>query len=100
MKEHLKEKSKELNVKYIKFYCLTNRKIQLQVAQVTNIKRVVKEAWPQGSQLSRCASKTNTHIMQRLHSKILQTTVDTSCYIRNVNLHRDLRVPQEIKDFA
>ena len=54
-------------------------------------------------QLWECTKPSNTAIIQRFQNKVLRNIVDAPWYIRNADLHRDLKmgtVTAEIKRFA
>lgn len=55
-------------------------------------KQILKPIWTYGIQLWGCSKKTNRDIIQRFQNKVLRGIVNAPWYIRNDNLHRDLKV--------
>ena len=99
-KEHIKKKKEELNIKFRKMHCLIGRQSELSILkQLLLYKQILKTY---GIQLC-CAKKTNIKIIQTFQNKVLRSIVNAPWYIRNDNLHRDLRmelVVDEIKQHA
>jgi hypothetical protein len=59
--------------------------------------------WTYGVQLWGCTKPSNTAIIQRFQNKVLINIVDAPWYVRNLDLHTDLKmemVTAEIKRFA
>jgi hypothetical protein len=103
-KEHVKKKKQELNLKFRKMYWLLGRQSQLSIHnKLLLYKQVLKPVWIYGIQLWGCAKKTNVSIIQTFQNKVLRCIVDAPWYVRNDNLHRDLKmelVSEEIKKQA
>jgi len=55
-------------------------------------KQILKFVWTYGLQLWGYTKQGNTDIIQRFQNKVLGNIVDAPWYIRNANLHRDLRM--------
>jgi carbonic anhydrase len=63
----------------------------------------LKPVWTYGIQLWGCTEPSNIAIIQRFRNKVLRAIVDAPWYVRNADLHRDLKmemVTAEIKRFA
>jgi hypothetical protein len=66
-------------------------------------KQILKPVWTYGIQLWGCTKPSNIAIIQRFQNKVLWVIVNAPCYVRNVDLHRDLKmemVMAKIKRFA
>jgi hypothetical protein len=66
-------------------------------------KQILKPVWTYGNQLWWCNKPSNIAIIQRFQNKVLRAIVDAPWYVRNTDLHRDLKmemVTAEIKRFA
>jgi hypothetical protein len=48
--------------------------------------------WQYGTQLWGCSKIININIIQKFQNKVLRGIVDTPCYVRNSDLHRDLNI--------
>jgi hypothetical protein len=55
-------------------------------------KQVLRPVWSFGIQLWRCVSDSNIQVIQRLQNKVPKCIVQAPWYIRNSDLHRDLRI--------
>jgi hypothetical protein len=55
-------------------------------------KQVLRPVWSYGIQLWGCASDSNIELIQRFQNKVLKCIVEAPWYIRNSDLHRDLRI--------
>ena len=103
-KEHVKKKKIELNLKYRQHYWLIGRNSKLSISNKLLIyNQILKPVWLYGVQLWGCASDSNIECIQKFQNKVLRNIVNAPWYIRNSDLHRDLRVPtvkEEIKRFA
>lgn len=103
-KEHIKKKREELNIKFRKMHWLLGRHSELSIHNKLMLyKQILKPVWVYGIQLWGCAKKTNIKIIQTFQNKILRSIVNAPWYIRNDNLHRDLKmelVADEIKNHA
>lgn len=92
-KEHIKKKREELNIKFRKMHWLLGRQSELAIHnKLLLYKQILKPVWTYGSQLWGCAKKTNIKIIQTVQNKILRCIVNAPWYIRNDNLHRDLKI--------
>jgi len=66
-------------------------------------KQILKPVWTYGIQLWGCAKPSNINVIQRFQNRVLKNIVGKPWYLRNADLHRDLRmdmVTAEIKRFA
>lgn len=103
-KAHVKKKKEELNIKYKKLYWLLGRYSGLSTYNKMLIyKQVIKPVWTYGIQLWGCTKKTNLKIIQTFQNKVLRGIVNAPWYIRNDDIHKDLRmepVDKEIRKHA
>jgi len=92
-KEHIKKKKEELNIKFRKIHWLLGRQSELSILnKLLLYKQILKPIWTYGIQLWGCAKKTNIKIIQTFQNKVLRSIVNAPWYIRNDNLHRQLRM--------
>lgn len=92
-KEHVKKKKEELNIKFRKMYWLLGRNSQLTVEnKLLLYKQVLRPVWIYGIQLWGCTKKSNIQMIQTFQNKVLRSITDAPWYIRNDNLHKDLKV--------
>ena len=55
-------------------------------------KQILKPVWTYGIQRWGWTKQSNTDIIERCQIKVLRDIVDAPCYIRDVDLHRDLQI--------
>lgn len=97
-KEHVKKKKEELNLKYRKMYWLLGRHSELTTHnKLLLYRQILKPVWTYGIQLWGCAKKTNVKIIQTFQNKVLRNIVNAPWYVRNEDLHKDLKMDQ-VKD--
>lgn len=103
-KTHIKKKREELAIKYRKMYWLLGRNSKLSTYnKLLLYRQTLKPIWTYGIQLWGCASKSNKQTIQRFQNKVLRNIVDAPWYLRNDDIHRDLKmdtVDQTITKFA
>lgn len=93
-KEHIKKKQEEIKLRAKGMYWLIGRRSQLTIQnKVLLYNQVIKPIWLYGVQLWGCASKTNIERIQRSQNKILRDIVNAPWFIRNRDIHRDLKIP-------
>ena len=66
-------------------------------------KQILKPVWTYGIQLWGCTKPSNIAMIQRFQNKVLRNIVNAPWYVRNTDLHRDLKmemVTAEIRRFA
>jgi hypothetical protein len=66
-------------------------------------KQILKPVWAYGIQLWGCTKPSNTAIIHTFQNKVLRNIVDAPWYVKNADLHRDLKmemVTAEIRRFA
>jgi hypothetical protein len=63
-------------------------------------KQILKHVWTYGIQLWGCTKQSNIDIIQRFQNKVLRNIVDVRWYIRNTDLHRDLRMDMVTNEFG
>jgi uncharacterized Fe-S radical SAM superfamily protein PflX len=103
---HVKKKREELGLKYKKKkkYWLIGRRSALSAHNnLVLYKQILKPVWTCGIQLWGCTRPSITAIIQRYQNKLLRNIVDAPWYVRNADLHRDLKmemVTTEIRRFA
>lgn len=92
-KEHIKKKREELNIKLRTLDWLIGRRSVLSIHNKLLIyKQILKPVWTYGIQLWGCAAKNNIEIIQRFQNKALRCVVNAPWYVRNSDLHRDLKI--------
>ncbi len=103
-KEHVKKKKEELNMKYRKMYWLIGRHSELSIHnKLLLYRQILKPVWTYGVQLWGCTKKTNVKMIQTFQNKVLRNIVNAPWYIRNEDLHRDLKmeyIDEVIKYYA
>jgi hypothetical protein len=55
-------------------------------------KQILKPVWTYGIQLWGCTKPSNIAIIQRFQNKVLRAIVNAPWYVRNADLHRDLKM--------
>jgi hypothetical protein len=102
--EHVKKKREELGLKYRQMFWLMGRRSAVTMHnKLVVYRQILKPVWTYGIQLWGCTKPNNIAIIQRFQNKVLRTIFDAPWYVRNADLHRDLRmemVTAEIKRFA
>jgi hypothetical protein len=74
-------------------YRLLGRKSELTVNnKLLLYRQILKPVWTYGIELWGCTKKTNVKIIQMFQNKVHRYIVDAPWYIRNDNLHRDLKM--------
>lgn len=92
-KEHVKKKHGELKIKLRKMNWLIGRHSELSVSnKLLLYRQTLKPIWTYGIQLWGCTKKTNVQIIQQFQNKVLRSVVNAPWYIRNSDLHRDLKM--------
>lgn len=93
-RKHIEAKKMQIKLKMHQLHWLINAKSKLRLEyKVLIYSTVVKPIWTYGSQLWGNASTSNIEVIQRVQSKILRQITGAPWYIRNENLHRDLKIP-------
>jgi hypothetical protein len=86
-------KRDELNIKFRKMYWLLGRNSELSVHnKIILYKQVMRPVWSYGIQLWGCASDSDIQVIERYQNKVLKCIVNAPWYVRNSDLHRDLRI--------
>ena len=102
--EHVKKKKIELENKYRENYWLLGRRSKLSIYnKVLVYNQIIKPIWLYGIQLWGCAKKTHIKTIQTFQNKVLRNIVSAPWYVRNSDIHRDLRIPKvedEIHTYA
>lgn len=103
-KEHVKIKRKQLDLKYRNLYWLIGRKSTLSVYnKILIYNQILKPVWCYGMQIWGCAKHVHIQSIQTFQNKVIRNIVSAPWYIRNSDLHRDLKIPyvsEEIKKYA
>jgi len=103
-KVHVKKKREGLGLKYRQMYWLLGRKSALTTHnKLVLYKQILKPVWTYDIQLWGCTKPSNIAIIQRFQNKALRVIVNAPWYVRNADLHRDLKMKMfttEIKRFA
>lgn len=93
-KEHIKIKRKELDIKYRDLYWLIGRNSTLSNQnKILVYNQVLKPVWVYGIQISGCAKQAHLNSYQTFQNKVLRNIVNAPWYVRNSDLHRDLKIP-------
>lgn len=96
-KAHVKKKRDELEIRYRNMYWLLGRHSSLSVHnKILLYKQVLMPVWTYGIQLWGCTRYSNIEIIQRFQNKVLRGVVNAPWYVRNKDLHRDLKVDSVI----
>jgi hypothetical protein len=100
----LRKNREGLGLKYRQMFWLMGRRTVLTMHNKPVLyKRTLKPVWTYGIQLWGCTKPSNIAIIQRFQNKVLRAIVDAPWYVRNADLHRDLKmemVTAEINRFA
>lgn len=103
-KEHVKKKRTELDIKFRGMYWLLGRNSQLSIGnKILIYNQILKPVWAYGAQLWGCTKEKHINRIQTFQNKVLRCMVNAPWFIRNSDLHRDLRVQEvatEIRDIA
>jgi len=100
-KEHIKIKKDELEIKLRNLHWLMGRNSTLSThCKLALYNYVLKPVWTYGAQLWGCAKKSNVEVLQRFQNKVLRNIVNAPWYVRNSDLHRDLKVPTVSMEIA
>ena len=94
-KEHIKIKIKQLNIIFKKIKWMVGRKSCLSTYnKVLIYKQVLQPCWMYGIQLWGCSKNSNFNLIQKFQNKLLREIVNAPWYIRNADIHRDLRLDE------
>ena len=103
-KVHVKKKKEEMNIKFRKMYWLLGKQSELSIHnKLILYNQILKPIWTYGAQLWGCTKESNIKIIQTFQNKVLRCIVNAPWYIRNKDIHRDLKIPmvaEEIHKFA
>lgn len=103
-KAHISAKRKQLDNKIKQMYWLLGSRSKLSLQnKVLLLKTILKPIWTYGIELWGTASNSNIEILQRFQSKSLRLITNAPFYVRNNDLHKDLKIPfvkSEIKKFS
>lgn len=103
-KEHVKIKRKELDLKYSNLYWLIGHFSNLSCYnKILIYNQILKPVWRYGIQIFGCASQAHLKLIQTFQNKVLRNIVNAPWYVRNSDLHRDLKIPtvnEEIGKYA
>lgn len=103
-KTHVRKKREQLNLKFRQMFWLLGSHSELSVHnKLLLYKQILKPVWTYGIQLWGCTKKSNIKVIQTFQNKVLRSIVKAPWYIRNEDIHRDLKMPvveDEIKRFA
>lgn len=103
-KDHVKKKVSELNIKFRKMYWLLSPTSEMTMKnKLLLYQQILKPVWTYGIQLWGCTKKTNLKQIQTFQNKMLRCITNCPWYVRNDDLHRDLRMPtvaEEIRKLA
>lgn len=93
-RRHIEAKKTQINLKMHQLHWLLNSNSRLRLEYKVQIyNTVIKPIWSYGSQIWGNASASNIEVIQRVQSKILRLITGAPWYVRNENLHKDLKIP-------
>lgn len=93
-KEHVKIKIKELDLKYRDLYWLIGRNSLLSIQnKILIYNQILKPVWSYGIQIWGCAKQVHLNSLQKFQNKVLRNIVNAPWYVRNSDIHRDLKIP-------
>jgi hypothetical protein len=102
-KVHVKKKREEFGLKYKQMYWLMGRRSALTThKKMVLSKQILKSVWTYGIQLWGYTKPSNTAVILRFRNKVLKSIVNAPWYVRNADLHRNLKmemVTAEIRRF-
>jgi hypothetical protein len=96
-------KRKRLGITLHQICWLLERKSKLSTSNKLLIYKTLKPIWTYAIQLWGTASNSNIEILEHFQSKTLRMTVDTTRYVLNTVIRRDLQIPtvkQEISHYS
>lgn len=103
-KEHVKIKRKQLDLKYKELYWLIGRRSTLSIYNKTLVyNQILKPIWCYGIPIWGCAKQLHIKSIQTFQNKVIRNIVNCPWYVRNSDLHRDLKIPyvkDEIQNYA
>lgn len=92
-KEHVKKKSTQIQLKFNELQWLIGQHSQLSTYNKLLIyKQVIKPIWTYGIPLWGCTKRKHIEKIQKLQNKILRSMVNAPWFVRNKDLHRDLKI--------
>jgi hypothetical protein len=98
-KIHINTKLSQAHARLALLYPLINRKSKLKTKCTLLIyKSILRPLLTYGCQVWGTASKTHIHKIQKFQNKILRISVNAPWFIRNRQLHKDLKI-QTIEEF-
>lgn len=98
-KEHIKKKTQEMKLKFRQLYWLLGSNSEVSLSNKLLVyNQIIKPIWTYGIQLWGCSKKTNLQMIQKTQNKILRTIVNAPWFIRNDDLHRDLKINTVVEE--
>lgn len=92
-KEHIKIKCKQLKTLRAKMEWLIGRNSHLSIRnKLLLYKQILKPVWLYGIQLWGCSKDSNVKDIQLFQNKVLRNIVNAQWYVRNKDIHRDLKM--------
>ena len=93
-RKHIECKRTQIKLKALNLNWLLNKKSKLKLEhKVLLYNAAIKPIWTYGAQLWGTASTSNIELLQRAQSKILRNITSAPWYVKNLNIHQDLRIP-------
>ena len=103
-KSHIDAKITQIRLKLVQINWLIGRNSSLNLdSKLLLYNAFLKPIWCYGIQLWGTASASNIENIQRTQNKILSMITAAPWYVKNSNIHKDLKVPfikDEIKRYA
>jgi hypothetical protein len=103
-KVQVKKKGEELDLKYRSMYWIMGRQSAMPTHnKLVLYKQILKPVWTYGIQVWGCTKPSNIAVIQRFQNRVLRNIVGAPWYVRNADIHRDLRIEMvtaEVRWFA
>jgi hypothetical protein len=103
-KVHVKKETEELVLKYKSKYWIMGRQSAMSTHNKQVLyKQILKPVWTYGIRLWGCTKLSYIAVIQRFQNRVLRNIVGAPWYVRNADLHRDLRIAKvttEVRRFA
>lgn len=100
-RKHLEAKTLHMKMKTRSLHWLINAHSPLRLEhKVLLYNSVLKPIWTYSAELWGNTSRSNIDIVQRAQFKILRTMTGAPWYLRNDNIHRDLKIKYDLETIA
>ena len=90
---HLEAKQTQAKLQFSKLYWMLGKNSKLSIDhKILIFNMIIKPIWCYGIQLWGTASKSSIEKIQKVQSKILRTICGAPWYVKNKNIHNDLKI--------